>query len=55
MEYTTCFMVKVYWTVHFWQNTDVGGIGIFLKGSFVQIIVGSSKKIRAVTCVLICS
>ena len=35
---------KVYWVVHFLQNTDVVGLGIVIKGSFVQIIAGPSKK-----------
>ena len=36
---------QVYWAVHFLQNTDVIGLGIFIKGSFVQIIVGFLKKL----------
>ena len=35
---------KVYWDVHFLQNIDVVGLGIVIKGSFVQIIAGPSKK-----------
>ena len=35
---------KVYWVVHFLQNTDVVGLGIVIKGSFVQIIASPSKK-----------
>ena len=36
--------LKVYWAVHFLQNTNVVGLGIVIKGSFVQIIAGPSKK-----------
>ena len=51
----TVIYFKVYWAIHFLQNTDVVGFRIFIKGSFVQIIAGSFKNIRTVSCVLIWS